>query len=200
MSFDTFYNTARFYYLLLKVLTGKKIGLKLLDRANDMVNDSAIVCSFHFGPWEPAARLLARQYLYYSVAGKRDFLNFLREISGVRLIFSNRGVFDIIRQSKNRALVIMLDRPFFEKGVFVEFGNKKLKISRLPFYLSDRLNKNIYLTASYWNGTEVVLKVLKVLHPRDGSIGERAKKTAELYYELLRAYPFQWTNFFAEWR
>jgi|GEM_PF-3143815 len=196
IAFQTYYNLFNAYLMLL-VYTFFKKRPRFLIHNEEFIREGKIFVSIHYGPWDIGLRLVHEKYPFVSVVGKKDFLNFLREKQGIKLIYSTDGFARIVEVAKKERVALMLDRTFYEKGVFIPVGRSYLKISRAAIMLARRTRQDMFFIRAEGGENKVELFITKIPY---GSYEKMLTEVGEIIREMLLSKPEWWLNFFATWR
>ncbi len=196
LAFQTYYNLFNAYLMLLIYTLFKKRPLFTIYN-EDYLKTGKIFVSIHYGPWDLALRLVYEKYPFVSVVGKRDFLNVLREKQGIRLIYSTDGFLKIAELAKKERMAIMLDRTFYEKGIFIPVGKSKLKISRAAIMLARRTKQDIFFIRTVGKDDTISLYIEKI--PCD-SFESMLKGVSDMINRTVLDDPSWWLNFFTTWK
>ncbi len=196
LAFQTYYNLFNAYLMLLMYTLFKKRPLfKIYNE--DYLKTGKIFVSIHYGPWDLALRLVYEKYPFVSVVGKRDFLNILREKQGIRLIYSTDGFLKIAELAKKERMALMLDRTFYENGIFIPVGKSYLKISRAALMLARRTKQDIFFIRTVGKDDTISLYIEKI--PYD-SFESMLKGVSDMINRTVLDDPSWWLNFFTTWK
>ena len=195
IAYLTYYNLFRSYKMLAGYMFLKKKPHMEIEN-EEFIRDGKLFVSIHYGPWDIALRLVKEKYPFVSVVGGRDILTRLREKSGVKLLYSTDGLVRIMRVAREHRIALMLDRAYFEKGLYVRVGKSMMKISRAALVISRRLKEDLYFiwAEPVENGIKLRLKRI-----RYASWDKMLQEVTEHINKLVLTHPEYWFNFFVEW-
>lgn len=196
VAFQTYYNLFNSYLLLFLYSVFKKTP-SLIIHNEEYLKNGRIFVSIHYGPWDLAMRVIHKKYPFVSIVGKRDLLNILRERQGIKLIYSKEGFAKIIRVLKKERVAIMLDRTFYEKGIWVLVGRSHLKISRAAIMLALRTKQDIYFLKTEFKNSTIEVFIKKIHYT---NFDNMLKIITEIISETIVNGPQWWFNFFTLWK
>ena len=194
----------------------KNIRIENIHYLDDVLSrgKGAIIVTAHLGNWELGGVVIALSgYPFWAVAlphkDKKvdDFFRTQREIKGVRVIPVGRAVrqsLEILRA--NKALALVGDRDFSEKGLVLNFFGKPTVFPQGPAALSLKTGATIITGFMMRNPDDSF--TLRFEKPLDFvPTGDREKDSISLtagykniFEEYIRKYPDQWYVFRKFWK
>jgi lauroyl/myristoyl acyltransferase len=179
------------------------------------VGRGALLVSAHFGNWDMAGAILARQYAVSAVAETfsdeqlNQLLQDQRREKGIGIIpleSSMRPILRILQQ--NQIAAIIVDRPMpANQGTEITFFGRKTYVPGGPAALALKSGAAI-VPAFVWYGhhNEFYIRAFKPIYPKQVNNTERAAEISRLtqcVYDVLeimiREWPTQWYMFRQFW-
>ena len=195
IAYLTYYNLFKAYKMLAGYIFLKNKPYMEIENEN-FIRDGKLFVSIHYGPWDVALRLVKEKYPFVSVVGSRDILTRLREKNGVKLLYSSDGLSKVMQAARNNRIALMLDRAYFEKGIYVKVGKSRMKISRAALVLARRLKEDLFFIWAEPIDRGIKLHLKRIQYgPLDDMIGEITSHINN----LVLSHPEYWFNFFVEW-
>jgi len=194
----------------------KNIEIQNIHYIDDILSKGkgAIIVSAHLGNWELGGVVIALMgYPFWAVVLPHkykkvdDFFKSQREIKGVRVIPLGRAArqsLDVLRE--NKALALVGDRDFSEKGLILDFFGRPAIFPKGPAALALKTGATIIPGFMLRNKDDsFTLKFERPLNftstgNKDNDLIGLTTQYKEIFEDYIRKYPEQWYIFRKFWK